>query len=395
MFFNGELKRELENSKNQINKLNSQNNDLQSKVNNLESQLSQSQNEKNRLLDQIQQLQSQLSGHMDTSSSVNTNSAADEQLQKLEYLYKYENDHLKTGLLDIQSNLAESTELSRENLGVSYQINETYGKASQKLSDIVNDINSLNTNADSINEVITQLNSKADDIANAVVNIDQIAFQTNILSLNAAVEAATAGEAGKGFAVVAQEVRNLASRSAESAKEITDVVKSIQDSITMTNQKFETMTHSISEISDDTQSYSSEISEVMSTSKNAFDGISHITDRVFMSLAKLDHVIWKVNTYLSVANREPAFTFVNHKNCRLGKWYNEGFGKRYFANTPSYTKLDRPHAAVHNGTHHVFDAIEESKENLNYDKVIHAFKEMENASSDVFRLLDQILQERG
>ncbi len=73
-----------------------------------------------------------------------------------------------------------------------------------------------------------QINEETTAITEAITVIDQIAFQTNILSLNAAVEAATAGEAGKGFAVVAQEVRNLASRSAEAAKEIKDLVTNAQ-----------------------------------------------------------------------------------------------------------------------------------------------------------------------
>jgi len=81
------------------------------------------------------------------------------------------------------------------------------------------DLASQTTTAmDSINEQVTSINE-------AITVIDQIAFQTNILSLNAAVEAATAGEAGKGFAVVAQEVRNLAARSAEAAKEIKSIVE--------------------------------------------------------------------------------------------------------------------------------------------------------------------------
>ncbi|PUE63741.1 methyl-accepting chemotaxis protein [Arcobacter caeni] len=75
-----------------------------------------------------------------------------------------------------------------------------------------------NISMDEINEQVQSINE-------AISIIDQIAFQTNILSLNAAVEAATAGEAGKGFAVVAQEVRNLASRSAEAAKEIKNLVE--------------------------------------------------------------------------------------------------------------------------------------------------------------------------
>ncbi|MCT7622773.1 methyl-accepting chemotaxis protein, partial [Aliarcobacter butzleri] len=78
--------------------------------------------------------------------------------------------------------------------------------------------NQTNVSMDEINAQVTAINE-------AISVIDQIAFQTNILSLNAAVEAATAGEAGKGFAVVAQEVRNLASRSAEAAKEIKELVE--------------------------------------------------------------------------------------------------------------------------------------------------------------------------
>jgi len=391
MFFNSELKTQLQDSSEKISQLQSDNQRLQNQLNSLNTQLQSSNSEKIALENEISDLKNQLNT---ISNHSNNTFIKDDQFLELEKLFKYENENLKTGLLDIQSNIAESTELSRTNLSSSYKINETYQTSSEKLEQIVTDINSLNNNALSINDVVTQLNSKASDIAQAVVTIDQIAFQTNILSLNAAVEAATAGEAGKGFAVVAQEVRNLASRSAESAKEITNVVKSIQESISLTNQKFEKMTKSIDEIYNGTKNYSSDIGEVMSTSQEAFGGLAHITDRVFMSLAKLDHIIWKVNTYLSVANKEPAFKFVDHKNCRLGKWYSEGLGKRYFSTTPSYSKLDHPHSKVHNGTHHVFDTIEKTKDNLDYSQLLTAFKEMEDASVDVFTLLDKILHER-
>src|SRR5574344_530840 len=91
--------------------------------------------------------------------------------------------------------------------------------------EVVIDTDNLYKEIASENEVVESLVSKSKDIAQVINIIQEIAFQTNILSLNAAVEAATAGEAGKGFAVVAQEVRNLASRSADAANEIKRIVE--------------------------------------------------------------------------------------------------------------------------------------------------------------------------
>ncbi|MEA3290496.1 MAG: methyl-accepting chemotaxis protein [Campylobacterota bacterium] len=391
MFFNNKLKEEIAQLGQEIQKLNSKKHQDETLINNLNSKLNTKDRENNDLKRQIELLEQNIAKLNSDNDKVDHSSS---DLESAQELFRFENTNLKNGLLDIQANIAESTELSRESLGKSSKITEVYSQTTDKLDSILKSIGSLNSDASQINTVITELNSKASAISDAVVTIDQISFQTNILSLNAAVEAATAGEAGKGFAVVAQEVRNLASRSAESAKQITEVVNSIQESVKLTNDRFNTMTKAIDTISEDTSSYSANMGDVMRSSKETFDGLEHITDRVFMSLAKLDHVIWKVNTYLSVSQREPAFKFVDHKNCRLGKWYSQGLGKKYFSNTPSYSKLDRPHSIVHNGTHKVFDAI--SKEgDLDYGKVMDAFKEMENASEDVFSLLDTILKERG
>ena len=127
-----------------------------------------------------------------------------------------------------------------------------------------------------------EINEKVSAINEAITVIDQIAFQTNILSLNAAVEAATAGEAGRGFAVVAAEVRNLANRSADAAKEIKALVEDAnlkanagKDISTEMIEGYEILNKHISETI-------TIIHDVSSGSKEQMTGIEQINDTVTM-----------------------------------------------------------------------------------------------------------------
>jgi methyl-accepting chemotaxis protein len=127
-----------------------------------------------------------------------------------------------------------------------------------------------------------QINNEVNSINEAIAVIDQIAFQTNILSLNAAVEAATAGEAGKGFAVVAGEVRNLASRSAEAAKEIKDLVANATEKANEGKSISDDMKHGYEELNSHITETIHIIEDVSAASKEQMTGIEQINDAVTM-----------------------------------------------------------------------------------------------------------------
>ena len=123
-----------------------------------------------------------------------------------------------------------------------------------------------------------EINIQVNAINEAISVIDQIAFQTNILSLNAAVEAATAGEAGRGFAVVAQEVRNLASRSAEAAKEIKTIVENATSKANQGKNISSDMIKGYKELNENISYTINLIQDIEVSSKEQLAGIEQIND---------------------------------------------------------------------------------------------------------------------
>ncbi|MCE5229377.1 methyl-accepting chemotaxis protein, partial [bacterium] len=142
---------------------------------------------------------------------------------------------------------------------------------------------------------IDKIKASSDETAKILKTIDEIAFQTNLLALNAAVEAARAGDAGKGFAVVAEEVRNLAMRSAEAAKNTASLIEASQKNADNGVQVSADVTQILKQIVTGVQKVTQLNGEVSAASDEQSQGI----DQINTAVAQLDKV-----TQSNAANAE-------------------------------------------------------------------------------------------
>ena len=169
-------------------------------------------------------------------------------------------------LEEITSNIKINTENIAKMATFSANVTCSSSKGENLASDTTVAMDEINTQVNLINEAISV--------------IDQIAFQTNILSLNAAVEAATAGEAGRGFAVVAGEVRNLASRSADAAKEIKEIVTTATKKANEGKQIASNMIAGYKDLNENIEQTIKLIQEIKTTSSEQQSGIEQINKAI-------------------------------------------------------------------------------------------------------------------
>lgn len=260
---------------------------------------------------------------------------------------------------------------------------------------IVSDTDNLYKQMEIENEVVNSLVTKSKDIADVINIIQEIAFQTNILSLNAAVEAATAGEAGKGFAVVAQEVRNLATRSADAATQIKNVVDLIQQETLKIKESSDVVSGVVHETKDRVDILISLMNTFQRNSNRSVYEVESISNKIFINLAKLDHVIYKNNLYQLIFGGEHNFNAVDHHNCRLGKWYDTGLGREEFSFVPSYRHLEKYHAVVHDEANLLAKECSGSAVSCSKKLIEDKIELVEEASEHVFEYLDKILDEKN
>jgi methyl-accepting chemotaxis protein len=178
-----------------------------------------------------------------------------------------------SSLEEVSSSLQEMSSMTKQN---TLNAREAKGVAEAARSSADRGVESMNRMSAAIN----QIKSSSDSTARIVKTIDEIAFQTNLLALNAAVEAARAGDAGKGFAVVAEEVRNLAMRSAEAAKNtaglIEDAVKNSERGVAINTEvlkNFEDIAGKINKVSQ-------VVAEIAAASEQQDQGISQVNKAV-------------------------------------------------------------------------------------------------------------------
>ena len=261
----------------------------------------------------------------------------------------------------------------------------------QSLEELTSQLAAIQEQSADATQAVTGLTQVARGIGNFVGLIQGISEQTNLLALNAAIEAARAGEQGRGFAVVADEVRSLAQRTAEATAEISSLISTIGSEVDRVSEGISSIGGKGDALAAEITHISRQVGTISEVSQQVSGSFDHAASVSFLETVKLDHMVWKGQVYRCIWSAEPEAckTMADHTGCRLGKWYNEGLGHQKYRHLAAFARLEEPHRNVHN---YGFKALEANLEG-EHARMVSYLEQMEHASERVIEIITLLEQE--